>query len=273
MKKIIILIITFLILIILYGFYLNPKQLTTKNYTIESSKITNSFNDFKIVQFSDLLLGTTTSTDTLDKVVKLINEEKPDLIVFTGDLIYEYYEPLEEEIKKIKEDLKKLDCTLYKYAVIGDNDLKKLDLYKEIMNESDFIILDNKSTPLFYQNQYPIKIIGLSNLDNYEELFNDNENLNPSLNLVLTHYPDYSNELSSKNADLILSGHSLGGQIKLPFFGGIMKKNLAQIYINDYYTINNTNIYISNGLGTETINFRLFNSPSINIYTLKNVDN
>ena len=74
---------------------------------------------------------------------------KPDIIVFTGDLIYRDYNISEEEIENIKVNLKKLDCTLYKYAIIGDNDAESVDLYKEIINDSGFILLDNQSSYIF----------------------------------------------------------------------------------------------------------------------------
>ena len=69
--------------------------------------------------------------------------------------------------------------------------------------------------------------------------------------------------------DLILAGHSLKGQIIIPFFGGLLKKDGANKYTSDYYKHNNTLMYVSGGIGTETISMRLFNTPEINLYTFK----
>lgn len=271
MKKAIIGIIIFLLFIALYGFYLNPSSLTTQNYTIATGKIPSSFDGFKIAQFSDVLIGANKTDDDLEKIVQRINKEQVDIIVFTGDLIYKDYTPSNEEITKIKEILNKLECSLYKYAVIGDNDEANLDTYKEIMSETDFTLLDNKYEYLFFEDTNPLKIIGLDNLNNLDTLYREEENITPFSSLVLTHYPDYADTLSNYPTDIILSGHSLGGQIKIPFFDGIIKKDKARKYLNSYYQVNNTLLYISNGIGCEKVNFRFLNTPSINIYTLKKV--
>src|SRR5699024_10965522 len=120
--------------------------------TISITNIPDAFQDFKIVQFSDLLINSTKNVNDLENIVNQINEMKPDIIVFTGDLIYRDYNISEEEIENIKVNLKKLDCTLYKYAIIGDNDAENVDLYKEIINDSGFILLDNQSSYIFYKD-------------------------------------------------------------------------------------------------------------------------
>ena len=75
-------------------------------------------------------------------------------------------------------------------------------------------------------------------------------------------------ELNNKNINLFLSGNSLNGQIRLPFLGGIIKKDGSKKYYDEKYYINNTNIFISNGLGNPKYDIRLLNTPSINFYRL-----
>ena len=121
---------------------------------------------------------------------------------------------------------------------------------------------------LFYKDIKPINIIGLTDTKNIEELLISD--VEYDYNLVITHKPDNFAILSNYDIDTVLSGHSLGGMINLPYFGGIIKKEGAKTYINDYYTLNNTEIYISNGLGFEDKPFRLLNIPSISVYRFKN---
>jgi len=161
-----------------------------------------------------------------------------------------------------------MEASLYKYAVIGDNDNSKLDKYKDILYEANFNLLDNENMLFFYKDTTPINIIGLTNTDNFATLLE--ADVEYDYTLVITHKPDLILNLTSYDIDTIISGHSLGGIIEIPFYGGIIKKDGAKTYINDYYKLNNTEIFISNGLGYEDFNFRLFNTPSINVYRFNN---
>ena len=134
------------------------------------------------------------------------------------------------------------------------------------MNNSGFKILDNESTYLFYKDINPIKITGINTID--VKTVETNEELTPIFNLVLMHYPDYADNLSFDNA-VALSGHSLKGKIRIPFYGGIIKKDGAKKYIDDYYEIGTNKLYVSGGIGTENVKFRFNNKPEINFYRLE----
>ena len=115
---------------------------------------------------------------------------------------------------------------------------------------------------LYYKNEEPINILGFTNkVDN--SLYSEDY-----LNITLIHKPDMVSKIN--NSSIVLAGHSLGGIIKLPFIDGLIKKDGAKNYLNDYYKVDNNDLYISNGLGTEKISFRLFNTPSITLYRVYN---
>lgn len=265
MKKIIIFLIVLLIGILLYAHFIETKNFKITEQSIQAN-ISESFNGFKIVQFSDLLIASTKTIDDLEEIVNEINNLKPDIIVFTGDLIKKDYDIKDNEIEKIKELLKNLNCTLYKYATIGNNDQEN---YKEIMTDSDFIILDNESNYIFYQDITPIKITGITDVSDLEKALSISDDLDASYNIVITHQPDNIEILATYDIDLVLAGHSLLGQIRLPFIGGIIKKDGATKYIDNYYKVNDTIMYVSSGLGIDNnYYFRLFNKPEINLYRL-----
>ena len=270
MKKVIIVIVVILLSLFLYSRFINTNGFKIVENTISITNIPDAFQDFKIVQFSDLLINSTKNVNDLENIVNQINEMKPDIIVFTGDLIYRDYNISEEEIENIKVNLKKLDCTLYKYAIIGDNDAESVDLYKEIINDSGFILLDNQSSYIFYKDVTPIKITGITDINNVDNALYIADELETFYNIALTHEPDNIDTLANKDIDLVLAGHSLLGQIRVPFWGGILKKDGANKYLDDNYTTNNTQLFVSGGLGTDNnIPFRLFNKPQINLYRLK----
>lgn len=272
LKKIIIFFIFFIIIIVSYCHFSATSIIEVKEYKIESKIIPDSFHGFKIIQFSDLHYGTTINKKQLDKIVTKINELKPDIILFTGDLIDKNITTTPEIIEELKTSLKALECSLYKYAIFGNEDYNN-DKYEEIIKSTGFTLLNNESTLLYYKDITPILITGFSSIDtnpNYTILTDmvseiDTSNL---YKIVLTHEPDSIDNFLLYKPNLVLSGHSLGGLIKLPFIKPLFLQDNTKKYYLDYYKLDNTELYISNGLGTSGINGRFNNNPSFNLYRL-----
>ena len=266
MKRIIFTIILILAIVFLYGHYIEINNIKTHEYVIKNESIPDAFNELKIVHFSDILYNK--NSEKLVNIRKKINQENADVIIFSGDLFKSGINYQEEDYNMLKKFLSSMDAELFKFAVIGDNDLAYLDQYKSILEASNFILLDNDYKLLFYKDITPINIIGLTDTtSNLEHLFTHEVDYNYTL--AIMHKPDEIINLNKYKIDAVLSGHSLGGVINLPFYGGIMTKDGAKKYVNEYYLVNNTNLYISNGLGND-INYRLFNTPSYNVYRFSN---
>ena len=119
LKKAIIICILLLALLFVYVKEIGTKHLDINEYKIETKIIPDSFNGLKIVHFSDIHYGTTVNEKELNKIVNEINELKPDIVFFTGDLFDKDIKLNEESINKIIECLSKIDPTLYKYTVYG----------------------------------------------------------------------------------------------------------------------------------------------------------
>lgn len=267
MKRIICVIILFIFLLAIYGLYFNTKGFKIYEYYIESPKIKESFQELKLLHFSDILYKSTTTKDDVEKIVTGINEENADIVFFTGGLFSKEHKPSTNDIDYLKNELNKITVSQYKFAIIGNDDRKYLNEYKEIMTESGFILLDNSNFLLFYKDILPINVIGINDLNYIDELTNEE---NVAYTIVLTHEPDNFTTLSTKNIDLVLAGHSLNGQIRLPFYGGLLRRNGSKDYIDSHYITDNKELYVSNGFGTIKYKLRLFNKPSFNIYRLKN---
>ncbi len=266
MKKVLIIILAIIGIVLLDGFFINPNGFKITENKIYIENLPESFNGFKILQISDLLINDKSDIDRLKNIKKDNDEIKPDIIVFTGDLIKPKNNLNDDDINKITNILKSLDCNLYKYSVIGDNDQNNIDLFTKIMNNADFKILDNESTYLFYKDIKPIKITGLKD-NNVTKALETSDELEYVTNIVLMHYPDYIDNLPDGNI-IALSGHSLKGKIRIPFYGGVIKSNGAKKYIDDYYEVGTNKLYVSGGIGTENIKFRFNNKPEINVYRL-----
>lgn len=260
--KILFFLIIVFVLLFLYARYINTSGLMVHEKSIIDEEMDSNYNGLKIVQFSDLHYGRTTFEEDLNKVVEEIQKLKPDILIFTGDL-FDDENISDEEIELVTHSLKELEARLFKFAVIGDYDQKYLDVYQSILEDSDFLLLDNSNFLVYDQSSIPINFVGLTNTNDIASLYEADY-----FTITLVHQPDLIQDIS--NSNLVFAGHSMGGQIKLPFLGGILKKDGARIYLNDYYEVDGQQLFISNGIGTENFSFRMFNKPSITLYRLYN---
>ncbi len=279
-------IIAFFIVVIFLGIfsyarYVGTKGLVVKEYKIESTNLPDSFNGFKLVHFSDFHLGRTTVIEDLEKLVNQMNILKPDLIVFTGDLIASNKNITSEEESKMIELLSSLEFTVGKYAVKGntDYDTKEFD---KIMYDSNFNVLENSFDLIYSKGLTPIFLGGVSspmkkdvNLETVFSYFSSTEEelYKASYKIILTHEGDVTTDILKYDStvDLILGGNSLNGSVVIPYYGQLFLPKGSQQYYAPHYEVGKTQIFISSGLGTDTHKFRLFNKPSFNFYRFKSL--
>lgn len=266
-------IITVIFLVFIYMRFFATSNLIVKEYKVVNSKLPDSYNGLRLVHFTDLHYNSTIDKDSLNNIVDKINNLKPDIVVFTGDLVSEEELLSDEDISDIIDALNKIDCTLNKYAVRGNHDYHH-DYFNKVFDKTDFIFLDNSYDLIYYNSLTPILITGIgSNIKcdvNIDSSFKV-DNQNSLFTISLVHEPDTLDKiLKGYSVDLCLSGHSHNGQIRLPYFGALTKINGAKKYYDPYYKVGGTDLYVSGGLGTSMYKLRLFNRPSINFYRLVN---
>ena len=265
LKKVLILFVLIICLILLYSHYVEPYRLIIKEYKIENKFIPKSFDGLKIIHLSDIHYGPIVNDDYLKKIVNLINKQKPDIVLFTGDFLDKRFKPSKKDIENIKNILSNINSNLGKYAVSGEQDMFYKEQFIKIM-DSNFILLDNTEKIIYFKDNIPISIVGLSDKQktkvNYDILNNDN-NL---FRIVLAHEPDEYSNIKEYNFNILLSGHSHNGQIRIPFIGSVYNPVGAKTYYDEYYEIDNKEIFISSGIGTSNIDFRFNSKPSINLY-------
>ena len=259
MKKIVKVISIILIIsltILSYGMFIGSRYTFVNEHKITDKKIPNSFHGLKIVQISDLLYPSLKSND-LDKLTKKINELKPDILVFTGNIKRNNYELTKKDITTLNNFFNSLNSNIKKYAIYGNNDNDNLKL---IFENTNFLILDNQEDIIYNGENESIKIIGF----NAKKLDFSNITESNDYTICLLSNPDKITKVSN-TCQVVFSGETLGGEIKLPFTKGLDNHT----YYKNYYLINQTKLYINNGLGNN-YNLRLFNHPSINFYRLTN---
>lgn len=269
--NILIFLIILVVSIVMYAKYLGTKGVIVKEYRVESSKLPESFSGVKIVFFSDALIGNTTFIDDIKEVVDNINLLNPDIVIFGGNLVSDDYKLSKKEISTLSEILNSIDVSIGKYSVKGDLDNSDFD---SIMEKTDFIEINNSFELIYNESNYPVCLVGVSsyNLGEYK-LENSFSYNNECFSIMVTHEGDIINKFveTEKKPDLVLTGNSLGGEVKLPYFGPLVKFEGSYDYYLDKYDMSETDIYVSSGIGTKKLNMRLFNKPSISLFRLKSL--
>lgn len=275
MKKIIkflILLILFIVIILLYAKYIGTMGFITKEYTLYHDNLPVSFDGLKIVHISDLHYKRFINEDKVNDIINEINLINADIVVFTGDLIDKDTQISNDDYEFLTEAFSKINVKYGKYAVVGNHDVVSLDKVIKLFNDSEFKYLENDYDTITDRYGNNILVLGFNNNENFDvvnkeiKLPEDNDNY---YKIVLTHEPDISDEIMDNlSVDLILAGHSHNGQIRLPIIGALYTPKGAKKYYDEHYKVNNTDIYISSGVGVSNINMRLFNKPSINFYRI-----
>lgn len=272
------------LLIIVIGCFViyDNYTLETTEYTIESNTLPQSFNNFKIIQISDL--HNTSFGKNNEDLIEIIKNEKPDAVFVTGDTIDGFYTNIEIPINLFTEILEFADI----YFVVGNHELRSnTNQYKNFIDritEIGVIVLKDESTYININNER-IQIIGLNDATKYktvygndykEQIISTTNNLDDKkcYSILLSHHPELFPEYKETNVDLVFSGHAHGGQFRLPFIGGVAAPD--QGFFPEYdagvFTENNTTIVVSRGLGNSFVPLRINNSPELVIVTLKTTD-
>ncbi len=268
--KIIIIILLIIVFFLFWARFIATRGLKVKEYAINAPKMPSEFNGLKIVHFSDLHYGSTVYLKELKSLVKKINDENPDIIVFTGDLVEDDVVLSEEDVNDIIAVLKELKPKVETLAVIGNHDYNHA-YFGEITEQLDWHVLDNTYEFFYYKSSTPLVFVGLDDLTegtpDYENAFSYiNETDEDLYTIVLCHEPDQVQEFANYDFDLVLAGHSHLGQVRIPLIGALYTPPGSKIYYDDYYLIDDASMYVSGGIGTSTIKMRFLNKPSINLY-------
>lgn len=242
----------------LTGYVLNtlwgePFRLEVTYLTLRSSKL-NGAPPLRILHFSDLHIERTTLRE--QKLLKLIDELRPDAIVFTGDLLNFSFVEDAQARSDCRAILASIHAPLGVYAIPGTPLVDTPEALQAIYSGLDHIhLLIDQIRSI---DGYPlVRLIGLNcthdrSLDAPQLDRLSREVQSDKFNLLLYHSPDLMPEAIQANIDLYLCGHTHGGQVRLPFFGAIMTGSFyGKRYEMGRYQANHTTLYVSRGVGME----------------------
>ncbi|EOO27151.1 phosphoesterase [Bacillus cereus VD133] len=262
-----------------YAHYYEPKTISITCNQIKNKNIPKGFQGVKIVQFSDTHLGPNFTHEQLMKLVDQINRLKPDIVVFTGDLIDNFAE-YGSQRKEAQPILGQIHANLGKYAVFGNHDRGGGGsfLFKGFMEEAGFTVLVNQIDKITVANGDQITIAGLDDFLLGKPKVRDTlHQLKPKdFNLLLVHEPDIVDEALEYPIDLQISGHSHGGQVQLPFGKPIISTSLGKKYMEGLYSLEGKNknlqLYVNRGIGTTRAKVRFLCKPELSVFLLQQTD-
>ncbi len=284
-KKVTFKVLTVLLLFIVVLTAISNTFITTTEYTISSENLPYSFNNFKIIQLSDLH-SKVFGKDNM-RLIAEVDKQSPDVVVMTGDMVNTRDKDYSVFLSLAKSLAEKYDV----YYIVGNHeqnliDRQMADLIKHI-ESLGIVVLDNEKK-VIEKNGESINLYGLwFNLRYYRNLKDEYtrdyyfgiEQMKKVLgdcdkgrfNVVLTHNPVFFDTYSEWGTDLVLSGHIHGGMIRIPFIGGLFspEKEMFPKYDSGVFENKDSFLIVSRGLGNGDIGFRFLNCPELTVITLK----
>ncbi|HIK05815.1 MAG TPA: metallophosphoesterase [Trichormus sp. M33_DOE_039] len=254
--------------IVIYAKFIEPNWIEIKTLQLTLPHLPADFNGYRIVQISDIHRDRWMTTRRLQRIVRLVNQEHPDLVAITGDLVTRNLPHLIPSLKPALEQLTPRDRTV---AVLGNHDNE---------NDTVAIIKTLKQSGVFDLNNH-VYTLERGNAKLYIAGVDDVGMGKARLDLVLqelplqagaillAHEPDFANSSAATGRfDLQLSGHSHGGQIRLPFLRPLILPPWGEKYYAGEYQVGKMLLYTNRGLGMTGLHLRLFARPEITVFTL-----
>ncbi|WP_415749859.1 metallophosphoesterase [Bacillus velezensis] len=254
-----------------YARYIEPRMIEITRHTITSRLIPRGFDNFKIVQFSDTHLSDVFTSGDLNKAAEKINQLKPDLLIFTGDLIDKPH--LFNDHQHALTVLQNLEAPFGKLCVYGNHDHGGYgtNTYKALMKAADFQVLRNGYRQVQLTDGSRIELAFLDDVmlgkPDYEGTLSRLSE--DAFSILIVHEPDAALKIGGYPVNLQLSGHTHGGQVQLPFFGPLITPPYGKTYTDGMYTLHDTAVYVNRGLGTTRLPYRFLARPEITLFTLK----
>ena len=215
LKLIFMLVLLFMVFIACYSRYIEPERLVVKEITVETDM---DIKECRVLFFTDTHFGMLYDEAHAEDIVEMINDRNADIVIFGGDLFDNYARDKEIlDLEYLQKELSGIEAKAGKYAVFGNHDYGggAIRIYEEFMNDCGFLVLDDETV---FLEQFNMEIIGF---DDYLLGRTDSDFYciqGDSFHLMATHEPVISGFIEGSGEGLILSGHTHGGQISVPFF-------------------------------------------------------
>jgi predicted MPP superfamily phosphohydrolase len=257
-------------------------RIQVEQVPIRLKNLPEAFRGFKIAQLSDLHSSPLVDKEHLEQAVDLALAEKPDLIVLTGDFIghglrghsQEIHEFDTQYLDNLVAALGRAKAPFGTFAVLGNHDFWSgpevtQRIHQDFETHAGIRVLRNQRVTLTKKEE-SIQLLGI---DDYWHTWNLRKTMRKvpkkSVKILLSHNPDINRQLKpSHKIDLVLSGHTHGGQISFPFVGAPFSPTRDHRYLRGLVRDGDRQTYITRGIGHLVVPIRFNCPPEVTLITL-----
>jgi predicted MPP superfamily phosphohydrolase len=260
-----------------YGYRIEPTWLELNRFDIPVADLPASFAGFRIAQLSDFHCSRQVTPSYLNEAIDLAHSQQPDAIVLTGDFVHKGY----RYVDRVARTLGRLSAPHGVYAVLGNHDFSVRNalgfrryrhLHRAVasaLTVQGIRVLHNESVPL-RRGDHALHLVGVEDLwSRVCDLDRAFAGLDPAVGcIVLAHNPRTVERLNGRRCDLMLSGHTHGGQVNLPVVGRPILSRQARRLAAGLYPHKRGYVYVNKGVGFG-FRFRFGVRPEVAILILR----
>ena len=268
--------------VLAYARYVEPYRVAVERVTLTLPRLAPAFDAYRIVHISDFHLDGWMTPERLERVVDLVNEQKPDLVAITGDFVAVSI----DYALGLPGPLQRLGATDGALAVLGNHDhMNGADAVRRALSEAGVADVSNGIRTL-RRDGAALHLCGVDSVmegyDRLDGVIAALDDAEPGCAVLLAHEPDFADESAATGRfDLQLSGHSHGGQVRIPFLktpyvvpllsrlGFSFVPPLIYEYPSGLYEVGGMYQYTNRGLGVIYARFRLNCRPEVTVLTLR----
>lgn len=259
---------SFLILVGIWGIFIEPNYIKVEKLSLEIKDLPPSFESLKILHLSDIHFKKFGRKEK--KILKILNELNPDFIFITGDIIDVRTKDFESCHKFLEELSRNYEARIF--AVYGNHDHqnRNFNLFNDFLEKSKIEILNNQAKKIEKDGDF-IYLIGVDDphleYDDIEQAMKGIEKNTPKI--LIAHSPEIFRKIKEKDIDLVLVGHTHGGQINIPPFSHLaLPLRYDKKYKNGLFEENSTYLYVNRGIGETLLPIRINAFPEVALITL-----
>ncbi len=258
----------------LYSCEIARHHVDIQHRSILIPSLPEQFRGFRIALIADLHYGVFTEPLYLEHVVKLVNSLQPDLIAMAGDFVTSGELPnrfSQSFAYQCADRLAHFQCK-QRFAVLGNHDVAAGPVeVADALTTHGITLLRNSAVPVERDGRR-LWIAGVHDVmyekPDLKQALPRAVSVDREPVVLLAHEPDYVIRAVQHRVDLMLSGHTHGGQVRVPFLPPLVLPPLGQNYVAGHFQVGGTQLYVNRGIGTIGLPFRLFCDPEITLLTL-----